>query len=63
MVLLLGDAIDVDMVATDPLKENCYEFLHMCIFTTIVVALAIATLKVMLYLLEEHPRMRKETVT
>ena len=32
MVLLLGDAIDVDMVATDPLKENGYEFLHMYIF-------------------------------
>ena len=62
MVLLLGDAIDVDMVATDPLKENGYEFLHMYIFI-IFVALAIATLKAMAYLLGEHQTMRKEIVT
>ena len=36
MVLLLGDAIDVDMVATDPLKENGYEFLHMYIFISLL---------------------------
>ena len=46
MVLLLGDTIDVDMVATDPLKRK-WLLVSTYIFI-IFVALAIATLKAML---------------